>query len=618
MVGAATTDLARLIPALGPSVARPDAESIGVGSTQSRILEALLGTLQRLAERGPVVVIVEDLHWADPATRDALAFLIRNLRDERVLLVLTVRSDDLFRRHPLVPWLAEVARSGRTRRLDLGRLDPAGTSRLVTAMAADTAVHGAAFSAGDLQTIHDRSDGNPFFVEELVMAAGSYGRETGDGRLPPTLQDILTARLAAVPPSAQTVIGVIAVAGRTIDHDLLVAVADVPDDLLLDGLRGAIERQLLVIDAGPGGRERYAFRHALLQEAAYDLLLPAERRRLHRRMAEALAARPAGSGADAAAHWSTLAAHWSAAHESGPAFEASVRAGSAAADMFAFAEARRQFERAIDGWAAAEDPEAVAGMDRVTLLTRAAQAAWLMGDARQAVAWRREAAEAIDPAVDPVRASVLLAQLSQALWHHGLTEEAIPMSERAVATMPSDSRTPERARVLAGHAKLLMLTDRLGESIEVADAAIDLAVATGARPIEGHARATKGLALSATWQCAESEAESAIALAIALETRGPGRPGAVPHQPRRGVHPVRPSGDGPRRPGGGTAGRDGGRGVQHVRTVRPCRCGPHLGRDRPLGRRPAVHGRPVRPRVHQPADPPLRARPACPAARRDG
>ena len=111
-------------------------------------------------------------------------------------------------------------------------------------MAADAAVHGlVSFSLGDLQTIHDRSDGNPFFIEELVMAAGSYGRDAGDGRLPPTLQDILTARLEAVPASAQTVIGVIAVAGRTIDHDLLVGVADVPEDLLSDGLRAAIERR---------------------------------------------------------------------------------------------------------------------------------------------------------------------------------------------------------------------------------------------------------------------------------------------------------------------------------------------------------------------------------------
>ena len=520
VMGPGAQDLARLVPALGSTGSLPDADPIGVASTQSRILEALLGTLQRLAARGSVVLIVEDLHWADPATRDALAFLIRNLRDDRVLLVLTVRSDDLFRRHPLVPWLAEVARSGRTRRIDLGRLDAHATSRLVASMTEEEGPGSLAFSPAELEAIHDRSDGNPFFVEELVMAAGP-GDEAGHKRLPPTLQDILMARLAAVPAAGQSVLGVIAVAGRTIDHDLLVSVAEVPDDVLSEGLRAVRERQLLVIEAGSMGQERYAFRHALLQEAAYDLLLPAERRRLHRRMAEALTLRPAGTGADAAAHWSTLAAHWSAAHEVEPAFEASVRAGAAAAETFAFAEARRQFERAIDGWEAVPDATLVAGMDRQALLTRAAQAAWLMGDARQAVAWRREAAEAVDPAEDPVRASVLLAQLSQALWHHGLTEEAIPISDRAVATMPSEARTPERARVLAGHAKLLMLTDRLAESVRVADAAIELAAATGARGVEGHARATKGLALSATWRCAESDAESAAALAIALETRDP-------------------------------------------------------------------------------------------------
>jgi DNA-binding NarL/FixJ family response regulator len=522
VVGPGASDLARLVPALGSIVTAPETDTIGVASTQSRILEALLATLQRLAARGPLVLIVEDLHWADPATRDALAFLIRNLRAEPVLLVLTVRTDDLFRRHPLVPWLAEIARSGRTRRLELPRLDGSATSRLVATMLDTRPGAGTTtFSPAELQVIHARSDGNPFFVEELVMAAGPERGETGTTRLPPTLQDILTARLASVPASAQTVLGISAVAGRMIDHDLLVAVADLPDDVLMAGLRAAIERHLLVVDGGPDDRERYAFRHALLQEAAAELLLPAERRRVHKHIAAALAVRPPGTGADAAAHWSTLAAHWSAAHEVGPAFEASIRAGLAAAETFAFAEARRQFERAIEAWDGVPDAAAVAGMDRVTLLNRAAQAAWVMGDARQAVAWRREAADAVDLATDPVRAAMLLAQLSQALWHHGLTEEAFPLSERAVATMPADARTSERARVLAGHAKLLMLTDRLADAIAVADEAIDLAEAIGARSVEGHVRATKGLALSGTWRCAESDTESAAALAIALETRDP-------------------------------------------------------------------------------------------------
>ncbi len=337
IVGAAAPDLARLLPALGPAGAPADSDtSIGPGAVQSRILEALLGTLQRLAAQQPVVWIIEDLHWSDPATRDALAFLLRNLRDEPVLLVLTVRSDDLHRRHPLVPWLAEAARTGRTQRLDLARLDAAGTADIVAGMASgELGAAASALSAADLATIHERSDGNPFFIEELVMARTSDDRAGQDSRLPPTLQDILTARIAAVPADAQQVLGVIAVGGRQMEHDLLVEVGDLPDDVLTGGLRTAIERQLLVVESAPDEPEGYAFRHALLQEAAYDELLPADRRRLHRALAAALARRPEGRGAVAAAHWSQLATHWSVAHEDDRAFEAAVRAGVAAADTFA-------------------------------------------------------------------------------------------------------------------------------------------------------------------------------------------------------------------------------------------------------------------------------------------
>jgi ATP/maltotriose-dependent transcriptional regulator MalT len=520
VVGTAAPDLAPLLPSLGATAARAEGDAtIAPGAARSRVLEALLGTLQRLAERGPVVVIIEDLHWADAATRDALAFLLRNLLDEPLLLAMTVRSDDLHRRHPLVPWLAETARTGRTRRLELERLDAAGTAAVVAGMReSDGAGPLSDLDPAQIASVHERADGNPFFIEELVMATAVGG---GDDRLPPTLHDIMTARIAALPASAQQVLSVIAVAGRQIEHDLLVEVAGLPDDVLLEGLRLAIERQILVVIEAPGEPERYAFRHALLQEAAYDELLPAERRRLHRDIATALARRPAGEGAAAAAHWSVLAAHWAVVREDDRAFEASVRAGRAAAEAFAYAEARRQYERAIDGWAAVDDPEGLAGMDRAALLSRAAQAAWVTGDARQAVAWRAEAVEAVDPAADPVRASLLLAQLAQARWHHGESEQAIPTSERAVAAMPVTSRSAEHAWVLAGHAKLLMLLDRLAESIEYADRAIEVADEVGAQAALGHAHATRGLALAGEWRCADSDASFAIAIANALRTRDP-------------------------------------------------------------------------------------------------
>ena len=172
----------------------------------------------------PVLFVIEDLHWADPATRETIAFLIRQLRTDRVVLVMTFRADELHRRHPLLPWLAELERGGRVERLDLHRLDPGETAALLAA------ILGAPPHAELVAQIHRRSDGNPFFVEELLGA----GEDAADGRLPPTLREVLLARIVALPEPAQAVIGVAAVAGRRVDHDLLARVAAMDRADLLD------------------------------------------------------------------------------------------------------------------------------------------------------------------------------------------------------------------------------------------------------------------------------------------------------------------------------------------------------------------------------------------------
>ncbi len=136
-----------------------------------------------------MLFIVEDLHWADPATRETIAFLVRQLRTDRVVLVMTFRADELHRRHPLLPWLAELERGGRVERLDLHRLDPGETAALLAAILGER-------RHDDLAAqIHRRSDGNPFFVEELLGA----GEDAADGRLPSTLREVLLARIVALP-----------------------------------------------------------------------------------------------------------------------------------------------------------------------------------------------------------------------------------------------------------------------------------------------------------------------------------------------------------------------------------------------------------------------------------
>ena len=169
------------------------------------------------------------------------------------------------------------------------------------------------------------------------------------GGMPPTLRGILLARISALPEAAQSVVGVAAVAGRRVDHDLLAAVAEQDEATTIDALREAVGQQVLVADS-TGASDGYAFRHALMQEAAYDDLLPGERRRLHRAFAQAVAAQVAGSGADAAGHWAELAHHWSAARDDARALDASVRAARAAVDAYAFADAVRHYETALDLW----------------------------------------------------------------------------------------------------------------------------------------------------------------------------------------------------------------------------------------------------------------------------
>ena len=505
LVGTSGADLARLVPALDPS---SSAAHVQREFLQARLLDALAGLLRRLSESAPVLVIVEDVHWADPATRETLGFLVRTLRTEPVVVAMTLRSDELHRRHPAMPWISELERTGRVSRIDLARLDADETAAMLAS------ITGEAPSAMVASRFHRRSDGNPFFIEELVLA------ETGQGsaRLPSTLQEILATRLGALSEPARSVVGIVAAAGRRIDHDLLAQAADRLDvDDLDAALRDAIASQILVVDADTAEAEGYAFRHALLAEVAYDDLLPGERRRLHRACAEALAARPTPTGAPAAAHWAELAHHWAHAHEPVNAFTASLEAAAAAEATYAFEASLRQYERAIDLWTSVPDPEGLAGADQAEILLRAAQMAHLAALGGRCVALRREAIAVVGEGAGPVRLAVMHEALGRALWANGDSAESLAEYELAVAAMPAEPPTAERARVLSGYGQMLMLLDRWQESAALCEEAIAIAQLVGAREAEGHARNTLGLDIAAQGRCEEAIASLELALAIARE-----------------------------------------------------------------------------------------------------
>src|SRR5215212_6518173 len=497
--GRARAELSRLLPELSPggtdpvlrqvprwgsvtdpgSAGPPLSTTPGPWSEQGRLFELFLGLLERLGEERPTVLVVEDLHWADRSTRDLLAFLVRNLRHGRLLLLLTYRSDELHRRHPLRPFLAELDRGRRVERLELDRF---GRDEVAAQL---TGIQGAPAPAELTERIHARSDGNAFFVEELAATAAAGA----DGELPPSLRDTLLARIELLPEPTQQVLRVLAVAAAAVPDPLLAEVAGLPEAELLAGLREAVSAHVLLVDAGDGA---YGFRHALVKEAVYAELLPGERTRLHARFATALAGRDDRGGPGLAAE---LAWHWYAAHDLERALPAAVEAGRAAERAYAFAEAQRQFERALELWdrtdGAQREPQA--GMDKAELLARAGEAAANSGSAERAAALVRSALAELDPAADPLRAAQLTERLAFHLRVAGRPGafEAYQEAVRLVPPTPSAAR----ARVLAELGQALMLRARFTEAAAICEEAIAVARQVGARVVESHALNSLGTAI---------------------------------------------------------------------------------------------------------------------------
>ena len=265
-LGPARAELARLIPALGEADAP---EAFG----KARLLESILGMLGRLGQARPVLVVIEDLHWADGSTRDLLRFLVRSATDERLALVATYRTDDVSRSHPLRPYVVELARDPRVLRVEL---QPFSRDAFADHVAA---ILGGLPAPAELDRLFERSEGNPFFTEELLAA--------GAGPLPASVRDAILLRLERLSPSTQHVLRVLAVAGRRVDHRLLAAATGLSDDALGEAVREAAAAHVLT-PAGDG----YELRHALLREALYGEVLAPERRRLHATVAAELEARP--------------------------------------------------------------------------------------------------------------------------------------------------------------------------------------------------------------------------------------------------------------------------------------------------------------------------------------
>ena len=468
-----------------------DAQTRG---SQLGVFEEALALLADRAE-APVLLVLEDLHWADTSTLDLVVFLAHNIEDRPVLLLATYRADDPASNERMRQLAGGVRRSGSALVLELGPLEREELGDLLAAQADHP------LSAPLTDAIAVRSEGNPFFAEELLAAASDESVE-----LPPGLRDLLLQRLARLDHPTQGMLRAAATAGRDVGYPLLRATVDLPDNVLRNSLRQAVENEVLVADAETSS---FRFRHALLAEAIYATILPGEREELHARLAQELAR----SGAAGAAE---LAPHWAAADRPAEALAASVEAARQAETVFGLAEAHAHLERALALWQAVPDAAELAGLDLAQLCAWTGELAGRVGAAPRAVELARRAIELVG-ADDPHRSALLHVSLGEYLHETGRTFAAISALERAAEIVPAEPPSPERAYVVGSLAGGLLLAWRHAESLPIATQALALARDVGAGEAEVRALTVIGSDLAYLGRGDESLAYFDQALQLAEE-----------------------------------------------------------------------------------------------------
>src|SRR5580693_5705945 len=336
---------------LKPELAKP-AQSAGplpvadLGVARFQLNRAVAGLLRRAAETRPLLVVVDDLHWADVPSLSLLAFLAGELKDARLVVVGTYRDVEVVAGRPLAETLGALAREPVVERIALGGLDRAGVALLIGRTI------GGRPAEPLVQAVADRCGGNPFFITELLRLLQSERQLAAPDAavaarrdIPVGVRDVLRRRLARLPAQTGTLLMVAAVAGRGFDLDLIEAVTGLEDDSALDAAEAAVLAGLIIEDDRAAGQYRFA--HALVRETIYEDISRARRARLHARVVDALVAVRGPEPAPPA----EMAYHcWQAVPVigAGRALPYLLRAGEQAAAQRAYEAADEQFARALE------------------------------------------------------------------------------------------------------------------------------------------------------------------------------------------------------------------------------------------------------------------------------
>jgi class 3 adenylate cyclase len=477
-------ELAQLFPQVDPEAAH--AESGDPTQGRLRLFEALIALLRIPADEHGVLLIIEDIHWADASTRELLDYMTRRLRTTRIMVLATYRSDELHRRHPLLPLVQGWRRSGTARIVELEPLDAPGIAEMVKAIFDEAHV-----SDEFRDLIFQRSEGNPFVAEEILKAAIDKGdifraagggwdrRDVKDLTLPTTVTDSVLLRLERLTDEDADILHAAAVLGRSFDYRTLAAVAGPTEDRIQEGLHLFVQQQLMEEEADS---HRYRFRHALTREAIYTDLITPRRLALHARAADALSRLPGTPPVD-------LAYHLLEAGRTAEAIPVVLEAAEDAERRLGFREAVTLYERIV--------PFLTDALPRADVLGRLGRASYWAGEGVRGQPYLEEAIPVLEREGRVVESANLRLWLGRIYWERSRPEEAGAQYERVRDALeplgPSDDLANAWSRLAGMH----LFEYELDETERLAKRAVEIAVAAHDDPARLWAEVFVGSALAA-------------------------------------------------------------------------------------------------------------------------
>jgi tetratricopeptide (TPR) repeat protein len=438
---------------------------------QRQVFGSMSRLFQHIGEHRPLVLVFEDVHWADDSTLNLIAYLAMSTVERRVLLLCTYRSG-LDPKHALRARLADPQFVSRVHRLTVGPFTSPELRMFLSALT-DTDV-----STELVDRYFGLSEGNPYFTEQLVAADDLAGPAPP---VPASIGELMLTRLGRLSADATRLARVAAVAGRRVSDALLSKIVDLDEAALDAALGECLQRRILVEDPV---EETYSFQHALLRETVYRDVSLRERRRLHAALAEVLE----GEVAENPSRLPELAYHWSSADRRPEALRTSVAAGDLAVRMRAFREAQAQYARALELWPRVPDAETVSGVSRLSVLRVAADAARWAGHIRTAVDWIQEAIRVADPAVR----GELHERLGSYEWEAGRIGESVESYRTARRLLGEGPSGGVGSRVYAALATAEIKDGRFRDALPLARRAVEQA---DTKAELARARTSEGLAL---------------------------------------------------------------------------------------------------------------------------